>query len=208
MRLPGKVSSTPPPFKEVEHAGALDDERSTPVSEAQAAARTPPFEHIYRRYFNDVRRWIRALRGPEADLEDLTQDVFVIAHRRYPEFDGENIAGWLYQITRRRVRDFRELRWFRVFLGRIEVDDSVASQVEGPEARLRTKEALWRLLARLPETQRVAFVLFEIEGYSGEEIAQFHGVSVNTVWARIHKARTKLANDVKRLERTSTGGRL
>ena len=35
-------------------------------------------------------------------------------------------------------------------------------------------------------------MLFEIDGYSGEEIAEIQGVPVNTVWARIHKARKKL----------------
>jgi RNA polymerase sigma-70 factor (ECF subfamily) len=52
---------------------------------------------------------------------------------------------------------------------------------------------LTRLLAKLPEAQRAAFVLFEIEGYSGEEIARLQGVPINTVWARVHKAREKLA---------------
>jgi DNA-directed RNA polymerase specialized sigma24 family protein len=58
---------------------------------------------------------------------------------------------------------------------------------------------LGRLLAKLPESQRAAFVLFEVEGYSGKEIAHLQGVPLNTVWARIHKARTKLAATLKRL---------
>ena len=62
----------------------------------------------------------------------------------------------------------------------------------------QTAEILARLLSKLPEHQRVAFVLFEIEGYSGEEIARIQRVPVNTVWARIHKARAKLAARAKR----------
>ena len=45
----------------------------------------------------------------------------------------------------------------------------------------------------------VAFVLFEIDGYSGEEVARFQDVPVNTVWARIQRARTRLAADITRL---------
>jgi RNA polymerase sigma factor (sigma-70 family) len=75
-------------------------------------------------------------------------------------------------------------------------------------AALNRKEGervLERLLAKLPESQRATFVLFEIEGYSGEEIARFQGVAVNTVWARIHKARAKLAAELERMKRASRG---
>ena len=154
------------------------------------------FEAIYHRFFDEVRRWIRALGGPDADRDDLAQDVFLIVHRCLPAFDGENLPGWLYQITRRRVRDFRQLRWFRLFLTGARADDSLVSPTETPESALRNREdeqTLTRLLSKLPEAQRAAFVLFEIEGYSGEEIARLQSVPINTVWARVHKAREKLA---------------
>ncbi len=161
------------------------------------------FDEIYRTFFDEVCRWIRALGGPPAEREDLVQDVFLIVHRRLPEFDGKNLAGWLYQITRHRVRDFRRLRWFRLFLNRSQVEDSLVSPTAGPESVLNDKEkaeVLTRLLSKLPAEQRAAFVLFEIEGYSGEEIARLQGAPINTVWARIHKARTKLATHVASLK--------
>ena len=49
-----------------------------------------------------------------------------------------------------------------------------------------------RILDTLPAEQLAAFVLFEIEGLSGAEIAQLQRVALNTVWGRIHKARQKL----------------
>ncbi|MDP9036146.1 MAG: RNA polymerase sigma factor [Myxococcota bacterium] len=149
-------------------------------------------------------RWIRAFGGPEADREDLVQDVFLVVHRRLPDFDGQNLPGWLYRITRRRVRDFRSLRWFRVSFSRSQLDDTFASRGIDPEAALGNKQSeaiLTRLLERLPASQRAAFVLFEIEGYSGEEIANLQQVPINTVWARIHTARKKLVLHVSRLGR-------
>jgi RNA polymerase sigma-70 factor (ECF subfamily) len=169
------------------------------------------FEEIYNRFFDEVRRWIRALGGPEADRDDLAQDVFLIVHRCLPAFDGENLPGWLYQITRRRVRDFRQLRWFRLFLAGARADDSLVSPTENPEAALRKREEeqiLTRLLSKLPGAQRAAFVLFEIEGYSGEEIARLQSVPINTVWARIHKAREKLAVALERMDRRRVEGRV
>ena len=48
---------------------------------------------------------------------------------------------------------------------------------------------LQTLLAKLAEAQRTTFVLFEIEGLSGEEIARIQEIPVNTVWTRLHHAR-------------------
>lgn len=209
-RFPDKVFPALPLYSGVKPGEALvEDHSAGPLVRARLPTLPrPSFEEIYRTYFEEVRRWTRVLGGPEAEREDLVQDVFVVVHRRLAEFDGQNVAGWLYQITRRRVRDFRRLRWFRVLLHRTQVEDVVASPSPGPEATLgQHQEAeklaafLSQLLSRLPESQRVAFSLFEIEGYSGEEIAKLQNVPINTVWARIHKARVKLAASASRLRR-------
>jgi len=165
---------------------------------AQAPPSGPPLEFraIYERWFSDVSRWIRAMGGPEAEREDLVQDVFLVVHRRLPDFDGQNVAGWLYQIARHRVRDFRRLLWVKhLLLGGMPLSESLSKGGASPADSLETNEkraTLERLLVKLNESERAALVLFEIDGYSGEEIAEIQGVPVNTVWARIHKARKKL----------------
>jgi RNA polymerase sigma-70 factor (ECF subfamily) len=187
----------------VESGGAVADDLTDPLIRPRSStSRALTFQEVYRAFFDDVGRWIWALGGPSADRDDLVQDVFLIVHRRLHTFDGQNLAGWLYQITRHRVRDFRRLRWFRLFLTTGRADDTRISPSEGPEAALDSKETqqmLGRLLSKLPESQRAAFVLFEVEGYSGKEIAQLQGVPLNTVWARIHKARTKLPATLNRV---------
>lgn len=71
------------------------------------------FQVIYERWFNEVSRWIRAMGGPAADRDDLAQDVFLVVHRRLPDFDGQSVAGWLNPNTRPRARDFRRSQWVR-----------------------------------------------------------------------------------------------
>ena len=163
---------------------------------APASAAPLEFRAIYERWFADVSRWIRAMGGPQAEREDLVQDVFLVVHRRLPDFDGQNVAGWLYQIARHRVRDFRRLLWVRhLLLGGVPLSESLSKGGASPADSLETNEkraTLERLLLKLNESERAALVLFEIDGYSGEEIAELQGVPVNTVWARIHKARKKL----------------
>jgi len=61
-----------------------------------------------------------------------------------------------------------------------------------PIAALETREkqrVLELLLSKMSEKRRVAFVLFEIEGYGGEEIADILDIPINTVWTRLHHAR-------------------
>src|SRR5262245_1543257 len=71
------------------------------------------FRSVYDAWVTDVARWIRAMGGPPADQDDVLQEVFVVVHRRLADFDGRNMAGWLYQITAHQVRDFRRRLWFK-----------------------------------------------------------------------------------------------
>lgn len=154
-------------------------------------------------------RWVRAMGGPDADREDLVQDVFLVVYRRLPDFDGKNVAGWLYQIARRRVRDFRRLFWVKHLFGpSVPLSEGLSKPGPSPADSLETKERgqqLSRMLDSLNPDQRAAFVLFEIEGYSGEEIAHLQAVPLNTVWARIHKARKKLQTRLAKLEKRELG---
>ncbi|HEY5373553.1 MAG TPA: RNA polymerase sigma factor [Polyangiaceae bacterium] len=162
------------------------------------------FRAVYERWFNDVSRWIRAMGGPEAEREDLVQDVFLVVYRRLPDFDGQNLPGWLYQIARHRVRDFRRLLWVKhAFFGRAPVPESLTSAQASPADSLETSQkraTLERLLDQLNDAERAALVLFEIDGYSGEQIAEIQGVPLNTLWARLYKARKKLKTALEKLE--------
>ena len=154
------------------------------------------FQAIYDAYYAEVARWIRALGGPAADQDDLIQEVFVVVYRRLHDFDGRNLAGWLYRIAAHQVRDYRRLVWIKyIFRRSIALSSEVASAKPTPVMMLETRERqrnLERLLSKLSDPLRAAFVLFEIEGYTAEEIAQMQSVPTNTVRARIHRARKKM----------------
>jgi RNA polymerase sigma-70 factor, ECF subfamily len=166
------------------------------------------FESIYDERFADVERWVRALGGRSPDVADLAQDVFIVAFRRLSEFDGQNVAGWLYQITRRKMRDYRRLSWIKhLFTNRnASTFESAAlgadqlQQVDNNEKQV----LLDRILSKLPAEQRAAFVLFELDGLTGAEIAQVQQVPINTVWARIHRARNKLQARALALQEVAT----
>jgi RNA polymerase sigma-70 factor, ECF subfamily len=156
------------------------------------------FQAIYDAYYAEVARWIRALGGPAADQDDLIQEVFVVVYRRLHDFDGRNLAGWLYRIAAHQVRDYRRLVWIKyIFRRSIALSSEVPSAKPTPVMMLETRERqrnLERLLSRLSDPLRAAFVLFEIEGYTAEEISEMQSVPTNTVRARIHRARKKMTS--------------
>jgi RNA polymerase sigma-70 factor, ECF subfamily len=166
------------------------------------------FEAIYDGYYDVVARWIRGLGGPTADRDDLIQEVFLVVYRRLPDFDGRNLMAWLYRITTHQVRDYRRLIWIRhIFSRRVEVSPEMPSIRPTPLMTLETRERQQRLewlLSRLGDQLRAAFVLFEIEGYTAEEIGDMQAVSVNTVRARIHRARKRMGALAKVTARRSS----
>jgi RNA polymerase sigma factor (sigma-70 family) len=108
------------------------------------------------------------------------------------------VAGWLYRIAAHQVRDYRRLVWIKyIFRRSIALSSEVPSAKPTPVMMLETRERqrnLERLLSRLSDPLRAAFVLFEIEGYTAEEISEMQSVPTNTVRARIHRARKKMTS--------------
>jgi RNA polymerase sigma-70 factor (ECF subfamily) len=167
-------------------------------------AEPPTFEEVYAQWFHEVSRWARAFGGLDADLDDLTQEVFLVVRRKLSRFDGKNLSGWLYRIAQRTVRDYRRRAWFRGLLrakSQKDPERESASTARDPAELFERREAerfLSQILDQMNEARRTAFILFEIEGYSGDEIAALEGVPVNTVWTRLHHARKEFATLVGR----------
>jgi RNA polymerase sigma-70 factor (ECF subfamily) len=171
-----------------------------PVARDERVPQT--LDAIYRACFVDVARWVRALGANDADVEDLTQEIFIIVRRKLAGFDGVNLAGFLYRIARRTVRDHRRSAWLRYLFGkRGAFSDLVSSGPTGLHVihEREQRKVLQSILARMSEKRRTTFVLFEIEGYSGEEIAQIQSLPVKTVWTRLHHARKDFVRMVAEL---------
>lgn len=151
------------------------------------------FDEIYERWFHDVCRWARGMGGLHADVEDIAQDVFLVVRRKLGDFDGAHPKAWLYRITQRTVSDYRRAAWFRrVLRPAADFLDQIIDPADGPRDVVQTRQAEKRvadILERMSMVRRTAFILYEIEGYSGEEIAELEGVPLKTVYTRLHHAR-------------------
>jgi RNA polymerase sigma-70 factor (ECF subfamily) len=169
------------------------------------------FEDVYHAYFRQTVAWMRGLGVPEAEIEDVAQDVFLVVRRKLSHFHGGNLAGWLYRIAHLTVRNFRRRAWFKNVFSRGQNLDSmeVAGMSASPAMALEKKQdqhVLAQMLARMSDKRRTTLVLFEIEGYSGQEIATLHRVPVKTVWTRLHHARKDLVAMVAARRRQREAG--
>jgi RNA polymerase sigma-70 factor (ECF subfamily) len=164
----------------------------------------PDFRSIYDTYFNFVWCSLRRLGVREPDVMDLTQKVFLVVNQKLAGFEGRSqLATWIFGICQRVASDYRRSALIRceVVTDASELDlraDDGDSMVEQSETRRRA-EVAETILSRLPEPQRVVFVLFELEEMSGDDIAALLEVPVGTVRSRLRLARETFRREVRRL---------
>ena len=162
-------------------------------------------EEIYRRHAQRVARWVARLGGPFVDVEDLTQEVFLQVHRGRARFRGDcQLTTWLYRVTANvvaaRRRKDRLLRLFSPAAPAHEAASREPTPVEALEQQ-QANAALYRALDRLRDKYRSVLVLYELEGLSGEQIADLQELTIATVWARLSRGRQQLARELERDER-------
>jgi len=156
--------------------------------------RGPPraeFDAVYRRELGFVWRTLRYYGVSETEVEDAVQEVFVVVHRRWRDWDGRR--AWLYSVVRRvasahRRRQSRHERRLGIApppKAERAVEDAVADQA--------ALESLRAALAGMDEKLAAVFVLTEIEGMTAPEIAATLGDKVNTVYWRLRTARAQVA---------------
>jgi RNA polymerase sigma-70 factor (ECF subfamily) len=190
-------------FPRVRTAAHLKPER---LASPHAPGKALRFASVYGDWFAEVTRWIPAMGGRASDVEDIAQETFLVVERKLDTFDGGNLGGWIYAITLGNVQNHRRLSWLRRLVLRpthdaiFETPDPALDACERLERRELATLAD-RALAKMSAKHRRAFVLFELEGYSGEEIAMLEDVSVATVWTRLHHARKAFVAHTRRHRR-------
>lgn len=151
----------------------------------------PAFDDVFSTYAPLVWRAVRRLGPREADAEDLAQEVFLVVHRRLPEFEGRSkLSTWIYGICVRVASDHRRRAHVRRELPTAELPDAgaPASQLD-TVARAEARARLDALLDRLDEDKRAVFVLYELEELPMAEVAAAVGAPLQTAYARLHAAR-------------------
>ncbi len=158
--------------------------------------------HLHQRLVFNV--CVRML-GTSAAAEDATQEAFLSAYRGIGGFKGQGFRAWLVRIAANACTDELRRRGRRPAISldapRGESDEpaDVPDPAAGPEAlalRAEQRQAIQAALLRLPDDQRLAVVMCDIQGFSYEEIAETMGTSIGTVKSRIARGREKLRREL------------
>jgi RNA polymerase sigma-70 factor, ECF subfamily len=149
---------------------------------------------LYVRHFGHVATMVER-HAADADFDDLCQEIFLIVFRHLRTFRGEGrLRAWIERLAAREaIRSAKRVR--SRAQGATSLRAARTRRAQGGEAGELRYVA--ELLDRLPVERRAALVAFELEGRPVEEIAETAGCAVNTVWTRIHRARSQLKELVR-----------
>ncbi len=150
---------------------------------------------LFEQHGRFVFRVVRRLGAPARDVEDLTQEVFMVAHRLINRFDGESPKGWLFRIATRVVADYRRrASTRREVLGHAGPEQATRS-VDGQERTLwstQIRAALDDALDTLSDDERAIFLLHELEELPMRECVVLIGCPEQTGYSRAKAARRKM----------------
>ncbi len=171
---------------------ALADEAEL-IARCRAGERSAQ-EELYKRYRQQVTANLYRVLNDRTDLDDLVQEVFVIAFRGLDRFRGEaRLSTWLYRICvnvalgRIRSKSRRPPPLLRPDAG----SDRPSDGLDPEQAVLREQERarVYRILDTLPPKKRIVLFLHEIEGLDLKEIAYIVDANPVTVRTRLFYAR-------------------
>jgi RNA polymerase sigma-70 factor, ECF subfamily len=159
-----------------------------------AGSPRPSLREVFDAHAQFVWRTARHLGVREADLEDVCQEVFLTAHRKFGSFEGRStVRTWLYGICLRVASDHR--RRAHVRLEQPSAEPPVSAQAPEQVEALARKQARRRLAAildQLDDDKRAVFVLYEIEDLAMKDVAKIVDCPLQTAYSRLHAARARV----------------
>ena len=160
----------------------------------------PTFAEVFHATAPLAWRFLRRLGVPEADVEDLCQEVFVIVHDKLATFDGtSSLKSWVFGICLRVAANHRRRAHVR---RERPAEESPEPTMDAPQERdldyRRACERLDALVAKLDDDKRAVFLLHDIEQISMAQVAELVACPLQTAYSRLYAARKLLETALAR----------
>lgn len=143
-----------------------------------------------------VFRWALSFARDADEAEEITQETFVLVHRRLHQYRGkEALEGWVYLITRNVALGRKRRSKRRRSLTESEIPGMATVYVTDPGARVdreRVAAYIHHFFLSLPPRQREVFDLVDLQGNDPLEVAKLIGARPNAVRANLYKARASI----------------
>ncbi len=142
------------------------------------------------------------------EAEDVSQEVFVQVYQSVKNFRGDaKLSTWLYRVAvtkaldaERKKKSKKRIANLRSWIGLGEKEEEAAVHFNHPGVALDKKEQaaiLFKAMQKLPENQRIAFMLIKAEGLSYDDTADIMNVTVKAVEALMHRAKENLRKQLQ-----------
>jgi RNA polymerase sigma-70 factor (ECF subfamily) len=177
------ANSTPGPLIEA-HAEETDVRKA-------ANGDHEAFERLYRGHVGRIHGLARRMVDDQV-ADDLTQEVFIRAWEKLGTFRGDARFGtWLHRLAVNHILSRRQT--LRRRESKRVAGEGILGRMAAPKRRSSAAAMdLEVAIGELPEGAKQVFVLFDVEGYGHEEIADMVGISVGTSKSQLHRARMLL----------------
>jgi RNA polymerase sigma-70 factor (ECF subfamily) len=148
------------------------------------------FERLYRSQVARIHSLARRMAGEEV-ADDLTQEVFIRAWQKLGTFKGTSSFGtWLHRLAVNLILSKRTVLARR--RDRHVAGDGVLERMSGRTVPAGLAMDIENAMGHLPDGARQVFVLYDVEGYTHQEIAEAMEISVGTSKSQLHRARMLL----------------
>jgi len=145
----------------------------------------------------------------EEDADDITQEVFIQVFRSVGSFKGDSkFSTWLYRITvskaldhEKKMKRQKRFGFVQQLFGVSAVEQKQVTEFNHPGVQLEKKEKaneLFSALKLIPDNQRIAFTLHNLEGQSYREIAEIMNTSLFAVESLVGRAKTNLKKELSK----------
>jgi RNA polymerase sigma-70 factor (ECF subfamily) len=152
---------------------------------------TPTFDEVYTAHVAFVWRTLRTFGVTESQIEDAVQDVFVVVHRRLPEWEGRAaITTWLFAIARRVASAHRRRGGNdRTEALELQPEPAAGDDTFAAMSRAQAVAKVMAILDQMDDDKRAVFALVELEQLSVPEVARMLELNLNTAYSRLRLAR-------------------
>lgn len=152
-------------------------------------------EQIWHQLSDRLRQFVRSRVKSAADVDDIVQTVFLRIHSKFDSLrQTDRLDAWVFQITRNAISDHlrktgpnRDVTQDDVTSLLAQSDNALSDNVNAEIAG-----CLGPLMERLPEDQRRALSMYELEGVSQKDIAKFESISLSGAKSRVQRGRKSL----------------
>jgi RNA polymerase sigma-70 factor (ECF subfamily) len=157
------------------------------------------FREVFEREYDYVWASLRRLGTRESDLEDLAHEVFLRVHRKLGAFDTDRpLRPWLFAFAFRVASEHRRLHRNKLEEPRADLDVTHAAPASSGQREAR--DLVRRGLDVLTDTTRAVFIMYELDGFTMNEIADALGIPLNTAYSRLRLGRDAFVARVRELE--------